>query len=220
VSTVTITCLHSPTEIEGEQVCISCGEVLGYLEVQSINSWQTHDVGNFNRNGMSWIILKLANSLNLPQYATQTIMRISLKLVKHGITKKKAIFFATIHACRIHKIPRLLSDIFYELEKSTGKTTQKSEQSLFKMINRIIKRIDGAHVSIQPPDKEYYLQAYLAKIQDIVIKETNAKYFELIRTRSVRNLSMAKADPSTAARKAILSCTCSILQTKVKQILA
>ncbi len=218
MSTVTITCLHAPTEIDGEHVCVDCGEVLGYSEVQSINSWQTHDVGNFNKNGMSWIILKLANNLNLPSYATQTVMRISLKLVKHGITKKKAIFFATTHACRIHKIPRLLSDIFYELEKSTGKTT-KSEQSLFKMLNRIAKRIDGAYISIQPPDKEYYLQAYLAKIQDIVIKETNAKYFELVRTRSVRSLSMAKTDPSTAARKAILTCMSSILQTQVKQIL-
>ncbi|MBI5378290.1 MAG: hypothetical protein HZA82_06670 [Thaumarchaeota archaeon] len=220
MSTVTITCLHSPTGVDGEHVCIDCGEVLGYSEVQSINSWQTHDVGNFNKNGMSWIILKLANNLNLPQYATQTIMRISLKLVKHGITKKKAIFFATMHACRIHKIPRLLSEIFYELEQSTGKTTQKSEQSLFKMLNRIAKRIDATHVSIQPPDKEYYLQAYLAKIQDIIVKETSSKYFELVRTRSVRNLSMIKADPSTAARKAILSCTSSILQSKVKQVLA
>lgn len=220
MSTITITCLHSPTEIDGEQVCIGCGEVLGYSEVQSINSWQTHDVANFSKNEMSWLILKLANNLNLPPYATQTIMRISLKLVKLGITKKKAIFFATTHACRIHTIPRLLSDIFYELEKSTGKTMQKSEHSLFKMLNRIAKKIDEGHISIQPPDKEYYLQAYLAKIQNIVIKETDAKYFELIRTRSVRNLSMAKTDPSTAARKAILSCMSSILQTKVKQILS
>jgi len=220
VSTVTIICLHSPTDVDGEHVCIDCGEVLGYSEVQSVNSWQTHDVGNFNKNAMSWTILKLANNLNLPQYATQTIMRISLKLVKRGITKKKAIFFATTHACRIHKIPRLLSEIFCELEKSTGKTTQKSEQSLFKMLNRITKKIDSTYLSIQPPDKEYYLQAYLAKIQDVIIKETNSKYFELIRTRSVRNLSMAKSDPSTAARKAILSCTSSILQSKVKQILA
>jgi transcription initiation factor TFIIIB Brf1 subunit/transcription initiation factor TFIIB len=219
VSTVTITCHHSPTEIDGEHVCIGCGQVLGYLEVQSINSWQTHDVGNFNKNGMSWIILKLADNLNLPQYAAQTIMRISLKLVKLGITKKKAIFFATMYACRIHKIPRLLSEIFHELEKSSGKTTQKSEQSLFKMLNRIAKKTD-IHISIQPPDKEYYLQAYLAKIQNIVVKETNSKYFELIRTRSVRNLSMTKADPSTAARKAILACTSSILQSKVKQVLA
>lgn len=219
MSTLTGTCLHSPTEIEGEQVCIECGEVLGYLEVPSVNSWQTHDIGNFNKNSMSWIIDKLANNLNLPSYATQTIMRTSLNLVKKGITKKKAIFFATTHACRVHKIPRLLSDIFYELEKSTGKTTRQSEHSLFKVLNRIAKKLGDLDVSIHPPDKEYYLQAYLAKIQNIIIKETDTKYFELIRTRAVRNLGMVKTDPSTAARNAILSCTSSILQAKVKQIL-
>lgn len=218
MTSLAICCLHSPTEIEGEHVCRDCGAVLGYSEVESVNSWQSHDVRIFNSNGMAWLVFQLANKLNLPQYAAQTILKTSVKLNKTGITKKKAIFFATIYSCRIHKIPRLLTDIFYELEKSTGKTNQ-TETTLLKLINRIAKKLPNHEISISPPDKEYYLQAYLAKIQKIIIKETDQKHFELIRTRAIKNLSLAKSDPSTAARKAILSCMSTILQTKIKGII-
>ncbi|MGQ0772003.1 MAG: hypothetical protein ACT4NT_04450 [Nitrososphaerota archaeon] len=211
--------MHCPTEIDGENVCVQCGTVLGYSEVESVNSWQSHNVRFVNTAGMNWLVLRLSNKLNLPIYAAQTILQVSVKLNKIGITKKKAIFFAAVHACRVHKIPRLLTDIFYELEKSTGKTTHQTENSLLKLLNRIAKKIPNHDVSISPPDKEYYLQAYLAKIQKTIVKETSTKYFDLVRSRSIKTLSRERSDPSAAARKAILSCTSTILQAKIKQLI-
>lgn len=219
MASLEVCCLHSPTEIEGENVCRECGIVLGYSEVENVTSWQSHSVRIFNSNGMAWTVLQLANKLNLPQYAAQTILKTAVKLNKVGITKRKAIFFATIYSCRIHKIPRLLLDIFSELEKSHGRSIPQTEKTLLKLINRIAKKLPNSEISISPPDKEYYLQAYLAKIQKIVIKEADTKYFELIRARSVKNLLLEKSDPSTAARNAILSCMSTILQTKIKGII-
>lgn len=208
-----------PTEIDGENVCRECGTVLGYTEVESVTSWQSHDVKIFNSNGMAWTVFQLAKNLNLPQYAAQTILKTAVKLNKTGITKRKAIFFSTIYSCRIHKIPRLLVDIFSELEKSTGKPTTQTEATFLKIVNRIVKKLPNAEISILPPDKEYYLQAYLAKIQKIIIKEADQKYFELIRTRASKSLLLQKADPSTAARNSILSCMSTILQAKVKGVI-
>lgn len=219
MTSLAICCLHSPTEIDGENICRDCGTVLGYSEVASVNSWQSHDVHIFNNNGMAWFVFQLANKLNLPQYAAHTILQTAVKLNKAGITKKKAIFFATIYSCRIHKIPRLLTDIFCELEKSTGKSAIQTETTLLKIINRIAKKLPNQEIAISPPDKEYYLQAYLAKIQKIIVKETDHKYFELIRTRAIRNTMQIKSDPSTAARNAILSCMSTVLQTKIKGII-
>ncbi|MGQ0606607.1 MAG: hypothetical protein ACT4OD_06660 [Candidatus Nitrosotenuis sp.] len=219
MASLAVCCLHSPTEVEGENVCRECGAVLGYSEVESVTSWQSHDVKLFNSNGMAWTVFQLANKLNLPQYAAQTILKTSVKLNKVGITKRKAIFFATIYSCRIHKIPRLLVDIFSELEKSTGKSTTQTETTLLKLINRIAKKLPNSEISILPPDKEYYLQAYLAKIQKIIVTEAGTKYFELIRTRAVKNLSLEKSDPSTAARNAILSCMSTILQAKIRSLI-
>lgn len=206
-------------EIEGENVCRECGAVLGYSEVQSVNSWQTHNIGIFGNNQMSWLIFRLSNNLNLPPYASQTILQTATRINKVGITKKKAIFYATVYACRIHKIPRLLTDIFSELEKSTQKSGYLTENTLLKILNRISKNLANCDVSIRPPDKEYYLQAYLAKIQDIIIKETDHRYFEILRSRSIRNLSSEKSDPSAAAKKAILACTSTILQTKIRHLM-
>jgi hypothetical protein len=191
---------------------------LGYAEVESVNSWQSHGVRFVNTQGMNWLILKIANNLNLPIYAAQTILQIAVKINKAGITKKKAVFFATVYACRIHKIPRLLTDIFYELEKSSGKTHQ-TENTLLKLLNRIAKKISTDGISILPPDKEYYLQSYLAKVQKIITKEAGQKYFELVRARSIKFLAQEKSDPSTAARKALLSCTSTILQVKIKHLI-
>jgi len=219
VASLEICCLHSPTEIDGENVCRECGTVLGYSEVASVTSWQSHDVRLFNSNGMAWTVFQLVNKLGLPQYAAQTILKTSVKLNKIGITKRKAIFFATIYSCRIHKIPRLLVDIFSELEKSTGRSSTQTETTLLKLINRIAKKLPNSEISILPPDKEYYLQAYLAKIQKIIIKESDQKYFELIRTRASKSLMLQKSDPSTAARNAILSCMSTILQAKIKGVI-
>jgi len=193
--------------------------VLGYSEVESVNSWQSHDTRFVNTAGMTWLVLRLSNKLNLPIYATQTTLQISVKLNKAGITKKKAIFFATVYACRIHKIPRLLTDIFFELEKSIGKTTYQTETALLKLLNRIAKKLPNYDITISPPDKEYYLQAYLAKVQKIIIKEANPQYFELVRGRSIKRLTLEKTDPSTAARNAIMSCTSTVLQAKIKKML-
>lgn len=218
MTSLAVCCLHCPTEIEGENVCRQCGAVLGYAEVESVNSWQSHGVRFVNTQGMNWLILKLANNLNLPKYVAQTILQIAVKINKAGVTKKKAVFFATVYACRIHKIPRLLTDIFYELEKSSGKTVQ-TENTLLKLLNKIAKKISTHEISILPPDKEYYLQAYLAKVQKIITKEAGQKYFDLVRARSIKILSQEKSDPSTAARKAILSCTSTILQAKIKHMI-
>lgn len=205
-------------EIEGENVCRDCGTVLGYSEVQSVDSWQDHGIV-FSNNQMSWLIFRLSNNLNLPPYASQTVLQTATRINKIGITKKKAIFYATVYACRIHKIPRLLTDIFSELEKSTEKSSYLTENTLLKMLNRISKNLASYDISIKSPDKEYYLQAYLAKIQDIIIKETDQRYFEILRSRSVRSMPAEKTDPSTAAKNAILSCTSTILQTKIKHLL-
>jgi transcription initiation factor TFIIIB Brf1 subunit/transcription initiation factor TFIIB len=219
VTLLEVCCTHFPTEIEGENVCRECGAVLGYSEVQSVNSWQTHDISFFNNNNMNWLIFRVANNLSLPSYATQTIIHTSIKLNKAGITKKKAIFFATVYACRVHKIPRLLADIFYELEKSAGTINIKTEFALLKSLNKIAKKLTRHDVSIFAPNKEYYLQAYLAKIQDVIVRETDQKYFDLVRTRSIKNLYLEKTDPSTAAKNAILSCTTKILQAKIKPLM-
>lgn len=216
---LTLCCHHSIVEIEGENVCRECGIVSGYSEVESVNSWQYHGVRFVDKNGMNWLVLRLANRLNLPPYAAQTILQISVKLNKTGITKKKAIFFATVYACRIHKIPRLLKDIFSELEKSTSKSTYQTEKTLLKSLNKIAKKLSSYEISISPPDKEYYLQAYLAKIQNLIIKETDQKYFDLVRARSIKNISLEKTDPSIAARTAILSCLSTILQAKIKHMI-
>lgn len=212
-------CLHHPTEIEGETVCRDCGAVLGYTQVQSVDDWKSHNVGFFGKSGIINIILQVAKNLNLPTYAIQTIIQITTRLMKKKITKKQAIFFATVYACRIHKIPRLLNDVFVTIEGNMSKNTPRSEKSLLKLLNRITKKADDSLLWLEPPNKEYYLHAYLAKIQHIVLRETDPKYFEQIKWRAMKNIATSAAEPNVAAKKAILQSTCSVIRTKISGVM-
>jgi transcription initiation factor TFIIIB Brf1 subunit/transcription initiation factor TFIIB len=220
VSLTITTCKHKITEIEGEQVCKDCGRVLGYNEVASMADKETHNIGMFGLSEQYAIVSKLAKNLNLPQFAIQTIVRTSIKLNKKNITKKQAVLFATIYACRIHEIPKLLEDIFLELENNSGSKIRRSEKSLLRSLNRISKKIDEERFSITSLNKYHYHQAYLAKIQNIIIKEAGMEYFETIRTRSHKMLQNIHTDPSSSAKEAILNSTISIMKPKIREALA
>lgn len=214
------TCKHNVTDVEGEMVCKDCGKVLGYAEVASTNDKNSHNIGMFGLSEYYAITVRVAKNLNLPQFAIQTIIQTSVKLHKKSISKKHAILFATIYACRIHEIPRLLEDIFLELENSSGKKIRRSEKAMLRSLNKISKKINEEEFRIMPSTKYHYHQAYLAKIQQIIIKEAGIEYFESIRTRSYRILQNIYTDPSSSAKEAILNSTTSILRSKVREILA
>jgi len=214
------TCKHNITEIEGEQVCKDCGRVLGYSEVPSIKDKDTHNIGMFGLSEYYAMASKLANNLHLPQFAIQTIVRTLVKLRKKNISKRDAVLFATIYACRVHEIPRLLEDIFQELENSSGKKIRRSEKSLLRLLNKISKKIDEEQFSITPLNKYHYHQAYLAKIQRVIIKEAGIEYFETIRTRSYRMLQNIHTDPSSSAKKAILDSITNIIKSRIREVLA
>lgn len=207
-------------EIEGEQVCKECGKVLGYNEVASINDKDSHNIGMFGLSECYSSASVLAKNLNLPQFAIQTIVQTATKLRKKNISKKHSLLFATVYACRIHEIPRLLEDIFLQLENTSGKKIRRSERDLLRLLNRISKHIEHDEFVISPPNKYYYHQAYLAKIQSLIVKEAGIEYFETIRTRSHRMLGSMKSDPSSAAKAAILESTTSILCSKVREVIA
>lgn len=211
--------MHAPVDVEGETTCRRCGLVLGHIEVPDSTDWLSHEVALIGTNKIVVTVLRVTKNLNLPNYATQTVIQVSTKLLKEGITKKQAVLFGVVYACRIHKIPRLLADIFYELDKTTGKPIRRSEKSLLRVLNRITKKANMTGFSIPSPDKYYYLQAYLAKIQNLIVKETDADYFEMVRSRSVRMINTIRQDPCTSARDAILSCTSRTFQSKIKEIL-
>jgi hypothetical protein len=73
---------------------------------------------------------------------------------------------------------------------------------------------------ISPPNKEYYLQAYLAKIQEVLSNDVDEQYFEIIRVRALKQIKEIHSDPSTAAKDAILQNTSRILRTKLREVLA
>lgn len=210
-------CRHIVEEIEGENVCKMCGQVLGYVEVAGVNDWETHNL-LFSKTDAYFLISKLAKNLYLPFYAVQTMVRVTSEVRKKKITKKEAILYATVYACRIHNIPRLLEDIFYELENASGRKNRTSEKSLLKLLNRIAKKIENSDIYIHPPTKDYYLQAYLAKIQKIVVQTTDERYFEMMRVRSLKLIESLKTDPSTAAKEAILKSTSRVMESKVKEV--
>jgi len=220
MSLTVITCKHNITEVEGEQVCNDCGRVLGYNEVASVKDKDTHSIGMFGLSEHYAIASKLAKNLNLPQFAIQTIVQTSIKLCKKNISKKHAVLFATIYACRIHEIPRLLEDIFLELENSSGKKIRRSEKSLLRSLHKISKKIDEEQFSITSLNKYHYHQAYLAKIQHVITKEAGNEYFEIIRTRSHRMLQSIHMDPSSSAKEAIVNSTTSIIRSKIREVLA
>ena len=219
MSIVITQCSHKITEIEGEQVCKNCGMVVGYSETESGSDWKSHNPGLFGMADLYYLVSKVAKNLHLPSYAIQTIIQTSSKLRKMKITKKQAILFAIVYSCRIHNIPRLLEDIFYELEKSSGKKIRYSENSLLKLLNKISSKVTDSDLVISPPNKEYYLQAYLAKIQETLSKDVDEQYFEIIRVRALKQIKEMHSDPSTAAKEAILQNTSRILRTKLRDVL-
>lgn len=210
------TCKHSVMNIEGENVCRECGKVLGYDKIASINDKDSHNIGMFGLSEFYSRASNMAKNLNLPQFAIQTIVQTAIKLHKKNISKNHAVLFATIYSCRLHQIPRLLEDVFQELENTSGKKIRRSEKSLLRLLNKISKNIDTENYVITPPDKYYYLQAYLAKIQHIIIKESGTDYFETIRSRSNKTIQNLHEDPCSSAKKAILCNTTSILRAKVR----
>ena len=214
------TCKHSITDIEGEQVCKACGRVIGYNEVAGITEKDSHNIGMFGFSEFYGMAAKIAKNLNLPQFAIHTIIKTAAKLSKKNMPKKHAMLFATVYACRIHDIPRLLEDIFSQVENTSGRRIRRSEKSILRLLNRISKNVNSEEFVIFPPSKHYYLQAYLAKIQHTIIRETGTEYFETLRARSYKLLHNIKADPSSSAKKAILSSTTSILRTKIMEEMA
>lgn len=217
---LTITnCMHSITEIDGEKICADCAQVIGYSETQSVSDWKNHNIGLFSNSKNYVIISKVAKNLGLPQYALHTILQISSKLKQYPITTKQSILYAIVYACRLHDIPRLLEDIFSQLEKAYGKRIQKTETALLKLLHRISVKINDAKFRIPTPDKEYYLQAYLAKIQDDIASNTDDRYFEIIRTRSLKKIQQQRGDPSMAAKTVILQSTSRILESKIRRTL-
>jgi hypothetical protein len=207
--------MHKLTETEGEKICIKCGRVMGYVEEASYQDHQSHNIGMFGFSELYNIASKIGKNLNLPQFAIHTIVKTASKISQHRITKKQAILFATIYSCRIHNIPKLLGDIFFEFENQCGTNTQKSEKSLLRALNKISKNIMDSEIFLSPPNREYYLQAYLAKIQPHIISETNLSYFEILRYRATR-MRIKNTDPSSAAREAILQSLTSVLRLKMK----
>lgn len=214
------TCKHDITDVQGEQVCKTCGKVMGYDEVAGIADKDSHNIGMFGFSEFYIVAANLAKNLNLPQFAIHTIVKTAAKLNKKGMPKKHALLFATVYACRVHDIPRLLEDIFVHMENTSGKRIRRSEKSILRLLNKISKNVNSDEFIISPPNKHYYLQAYLAKIQRTIIKETSTEYFETVRSRSHKTLYSVKADPSSSAKTAIFSSMTSILRTKIREEIA
>ncbi|NIP62687.1 MAG: hypothetical protein GWN01_03595 [Nitrosopumilaceae archaeon] len=213
------TCKHSVADIEGERVCIYCGCVLGRVEVASIDDWKSHNIRPTTNKRLVSAGLKLCQNLNLPQFAFNTLISTASKLLEIGLSKKKALLYGTVYACRTHNIPRLLSDIYFELQTMFGKPKHESEKSILKLLNRISKKAFDRGIYIRPPDKSYYLQAYLAKIQNVLEQEASADYYETVRIRSTRSINKLSHEPSTSAKDAILQNLSSTFRPKVKEVL-
>ena len=145
-----VVCKHSIAEIDGENTCINCGLVSSRVEVQSVDDWKSHNVKSTVNPKIFYLALKITQNLHLPQFALNTVSQVSSKLILIGITKKNALLYGLVYACRTHNIPRLLSDIIYEMEKINGTPEYKSEKSLLKILNKISKNVFSENLSIQP----------------------------------------------------------------------
>ncbi len=212
-------CKHSIAEIEGEQVCITCGCVLGNVQVASIDDWKSHNIRPTTNKKLVGASLKLCQNLNLPQFAFNTLILTSSKLLETGLSKKKSLLYGTVYACRAHDIPRLLSDIYFELQKIFGKPKHESERSILKLLNRISKKAFKQGIYIKSPDKSYYLQAYLAKIQDTIEQYSSSDYYDTVRTRSAKSLTHLNSEPSTSAKNAILQNLSTTFRPRVLELL-
>jgi len=211
------------TEVDGEYTCVKCGRVFGSAEVAGIEEIRTHYV--YHREYGSKQIGKYANKLvtclNLPDFAFETIIRVANELTEAKVTQKQALLFATLYACREHNIPRLLGNILDAMRQVYGTEIAKSSASLLKILNKIAKKAFELGYRIRSPDKHYYLKAYLAKIQSLVINGTSSEYYEYLRSRAFKTIERFDTkDASYAAKNAIICNTCRTLQWKLQRVLA
>lgn len=209
------------TDIDGEYVCVKCGRVFGSVEVAGIEETHSHYISRieYGSKQISRYAHKLVTALSLPDFALETIIRVADELVQEKVTQKQALLFAILYACREHHIPRLLWNILDAMRQVYGTQIAKSSASLLKMLNKTTNKAYELGYRIRSPDKYYYLKAYLAKIQSLVINSTSKEYYEYLRTRAFKAIERFDTDPSHAARDAIICNTCRALQGRLLKML-
>jgi|GEM_PF-3812619 len=209
------------TDVDGEYICVKCGKVFGSVEVAGMEETHSHYISHIEHGSkqISKHAHKLVIALNLPDFALKTIIRIADEMVQEKVTQKQALLFAILYACREHHIPRLLGNILEAMRQVYGIQIAESPASLLKMLNKTTKKAYELGYRIRSPDKYYYLKAYLAKIQSLVINGTSKEYYEYLKTRAFKTIERFDTDPSHAARDAIICNTCRVLQGQLKRIL-
>lgn len=215
-------CSVTASDVDGEYVCVKCGRVFGSVEVAGIEETHSHYVSHieYGSKEIAKYAYKLVRNLNLPDFACETIVRVANELAREKVTQKQALLFAILYACREHRIPRLLENILDAMRNVYGTQIVKSTPSLLKMLNKTAKKAYDLGYKISAPDKYYYLKAYLAKIQNLIINETSYEYYEYLRTRAYKLIEQFDDDPNHAARNAIIFNTCRALQGKLRRALA
>ncbi|MEM2760328.1 MAG: hypothetical protein QXU32_04135 [Nitrososphaerales archaeon] len=210
-------------EVDGEYTCVKCGRVFGSVEVAGMEEIRSHYISHaeYGAKQISKYANKLVTCLNLPDFALETIIRVANELTEAKVTQKQALLFATLYACREYNIPRLLGNILDAMREVYGTEIAKSSASLLKMLNKIAKKAYEFGYKIRSPDKHYYLKAYLAKIQSLVINDTSSEYYEYLRSRAFKAIERFDTrDASYAAKNAIICNTCRALQWKLQRVLA
>jgi transcription initiation factor TFIIIB Brf1 subunit/transcription initiation factor TFIIB len=208
--------------VDGEYICVKCGRVFGSEEVAGIEETHSHYISHIEHGSkqISKYAYKLVTSLSLPDFALETIIHVADELIQAKVTQKQALLFATLYACREHHIPRLLGSILDAMRQVYGARIAESSTSLLKMLNKTTKKAYDLGYNIKSPDKYYYLKAYLAKIQSLVINGTNGEYYEYLRTRAFKTIErLDTGDPSHVAKNAIIFNTCRALQGKLLRVL-
>lgn len=211
-----ISCKHAFSEIEGEIVCINCGVVHGVTETFGVSDKESHNILG-SKKQLNNVLYLITESLNLPQFVFQTALHTSIKLQRNQIPPREIMLFAIVHACRLHNIPRSLNSIFDNLDKITGRSIRRNENSTLRTMNRIVKKIKSLEIILESPDSHFYLKTYLAKIQSIIVENTDLQYFELISRRAHSNLINLHGDPCIDAKNAILKNTSKMMHSIIKQ---
>ncbi|MGH9933617.1 MAG: hypothetical protein ACRD3Z_00720 [Nitrososphaerales archaeon] len=211
------------TEIDGEYTCVKCGRVFGSVEVAGLEEIRSHYISHieYGSKQISKYADNLVTYLNLPRFALDTIISAANELTEAKVTQKQALLFATLYACREHNIPRLLGTILDAMRQVYGAEIAKSSASLLKMLNKTAKKAYEFGYKIRSPDKHYYLKAYLAKIQSLLVNGTGNEYYEYLRSRAFKTIERFDTkDASNAAKSAIICNTSRTLQWKVQRVLA
>ncbi len=210
------------TEVDGEYTCVKCGRVFGSVEVAGIEEIRSHYISHaaYGSKQIGNYADKLVTCLNLPSFALETIISVANELTEVKVTQKQALLFATLYACREHNIPRSLGNILDAMRQVYGTEIAKSSASLLKLLNKTAKKAYELGYRIRSPDKYYYLKAYLAKIQHLVVNETGTEYYEYLRSRAFKAIErFDTSDASYAAKNAIVFTTCRTLQWKLHKVL-